>query len=454
MVAKAHPENLPSGGSSKERSPLSLEVHRETLKPVVIITGRGVSRPLTRAAQFACSGYSKTAREKVMRWLRAYLATWPDTPDITVNESLHDATTRFQTFMQSRGCTFENPKGVSRANGLILIRRAGKDLTEPSLFINALEAFYRHFSQEGLRHEPNPMLMPDWEILEPNNRAGIMRRQNQIRRLPTFRGLRYIVEQRETFKPKLYNPAGVRDRIFNAGAEWPETVKTLFRVIADSGCRISEPLQLTAQDWWDGSQFGDVIRAPNKSSDGKRVKDLLIDAATVDRIRASFAGSGRGYARRPSMEELVELSRSEWRGRMELLLLFPQENGRPHTAGSLRDTYFTPAVRQARIMLEGNKGRLEYVTPHVLRHARIDEEIRLLDALHPEQEPFIAELEDFARHMHCTIDNIMDYAAGALRQRSLRYRRKLMQARVAMVENTGPGQALTATQHLVGEMSS
>lgn len=448
----SHPENPVSAVIPPPRAPVTIEVHKATMTPVVVLSGKGVSKPLTDAAKFACSSYSANAKEKVIRWLRSYLSTWPDDVNTVIAEPWNIATARFEEFMTREGCTFANPRGISRANGLMLVRRKDRDLTEPSIFINALEAFYRNLSEKGHRQTPNPMLVEDWEAYEPNTRAGIMRRQNMLRKHPTFRGVRYVMEQREAFKPKLYDPRGLRERIFEAGEAWPPVVKTIFHVIADSGCRISEPLHLTVQDWWDGSEFGDVIRAPNKSSDGKRVKDLLLSPETVKMVEACFTGTGAGFKRRPSMEELRELVHQPWSGRMGNILLFEKDHKTPFDHKTLRDTHFKPAVTQARIVITNKDGEPEYATPHSLRHARIDEEIRKLDALFPDQDRFLFELEEFANHMHCTVQNIHDYAAHAFRDRRIRYRRKLMKERFEASAESVAGAAPTVAEQLLARM--
>lgn len=450
----AHPKNSDPSVIPPPRAPVTIEVHRATKTPVVVLSGRGVSKALTDAAKFACSSYSKKAKEKVIRWLRSYLSTWPGDVEMVINEPWGKATERFEEFMTREGCTFADPKGVSRANGLLLVRRKDRDLTEPSIFINALEAFYRNLSDKGHRREPNPMLVKDWEAYKPNIRGGIMRRQNNLRKHPTFRGVRYVMEQREAFKPKLYDPRGLRERILEAGESWPPVVKTIFHVIADSGCRISEPLHLTVQDWWDGSEFGDVIRAPNKSSDGKRVKDLLLSPETVKMVEECFTGSGRGLGRRPSMEELRDLVHKPWSGRMKHILLFEKDDGIPFDDKTLRDTHFKPAVTRARVVITNKDGEPDYATPHSLRHARIDEEIRKLDALFPDQDQFLFELEEFANHMHCTVQNIHDYAANAFRERSIRYRRKLMKERFEANEEAAGKAPPTVAEQLVARMQS
>ncbi len=450
----SHPENSDCAVIPPPRAPVTIEVHKATMTPVVVLSGKGVSKALTDAAKFACSSYSAKTKEKVIRWLRSYLSTWPDDVNIVIEETWDKATARFEDFMAREGCTFANPKGISRANGLMLVRRKDRDLTEPSIFINALEAFYRNLSDKGHRRAPNPMLVKDWEAYEPNTRAGITRRQNALRKHPTFRGVRYVMEQREPFKPKLYDPRGLRERILEAGEDWPHVVRTIFHVIADSGCRISEPLHLTVQDWWDGSKFGDVIRAPNKSSDGKRVKDLLLSPETVRMVESCFTGSGAGFKRRPSMEELRELVHLPWSGRMKNILLFEKAYKKPFDDKTLRDTYFKTTITKARILVTNKDGEADYATPHSLRHARIDEEIRKLDALYPDQERFLIELEEFAAHMHCTVQNIHEYAANAFRERSIRYRRKLMRERFEAEKDADRNGAPTVAEKLLARMQA
>ena len=445
---KPHPEN-------SLNAPLSptIEIHRATYKPVFIVPGKGVHAQLSRAAQFACSGYARTSREKVCRWLSRFVETWPADPDEIIHEDFGSSTRRFQHFMRTQGCEFIEPRGVAKTHRMLMIRRQDADLSEVSIFINALEAFYRDLSVNGSRKHPNPMLIDDWENWKPGERAKAMARHNNTKKHGNFRGLKYFIENREAYKPKLHDPSTVRGQIFEAGKDWPKVVRDVFSVISDSGCRISEPLELTAWDWWEGSNFGDVIRAPNKQSDGARVKDLLLRPATVRAITESFDGSGKGRSRRLTMDDLRKFASIDTpRLALDRILLFPRPDGKPFKDQALRDTHWTKAIEKAEVLIDDGTGTMVPPTPHILRHARIDEEVRKLDGLYPDQDRFLAELAEFADHMHCQVDNIYKYAARTLRDRALRYRRQLMNRTMeARAAAHGSG-ASTAAERLLERM--
>ncbi|PZO68976.1 MAG: hypothetical protein DI636_07975 [Pelagerythrobacter marensis] len=420
---------------------------------MLIVPGQGVHEELTRAAQFASSGYALRSREKVNRWLSRFAETWPEDPEEIVHEDFNAASKRFQEFMRTQGCEFIEPRGIAKTHRMLMIRRRNADLSEVSIFVNALEAFYRDLALNGSRRAPNPMLIDDWESWKPTTRAQAAARHNGRGTRGQFRGLKYFTELEEEYKPKLHDPSTVKERILAAGATWPERVHLIFSVIADSGCRISEPLELNAWDWWDGSEFGDVIRAPNKSSSGERVKDLLLTPATVDAIRKSFDGSGRGRARRLTMDELHQrASNSTPRWSLENIQLFPRRDGKPFTDWTLRNTHFAKAVRANSIYIEDGHGGLVRPTPHILRHARIDEEVRKLDALYADQDRFLAELAEFADHMHCQVENIYKYAARTLRSRALRYRRQLLNQSLEARQADAGAVAQTAAEKLVERM--
>lgn len=94
-----------------------------------------------------------------------------------------------------------------------------------------------------------------------------------------------------------------------------------------------------------------------------------------------------------------------------------------HTNGAesaFRSQYLVP-------QLDGTSKR---PTPHVFRHARIDEEIRKLDMLYPDLDDFAASLIDFADAMYMSPENIFRYAAGTLHKRRMRIRREVMKTNV------------------------
>lgn len=433
-------------------SVLRVEIYRANFMPVVVVAGKGVHEELTAAAQYACAGYAIKSREKVIRWLARFLATWSIDPDEIINETFVAAIRRFESFMRSQGCEIVEPRGIAKAHKMLMVRRVGLDATEPSLFISALEAFYRDLSMHGCRFHPNPMLLDDFERMTPNERQVIKRRHNSKRRRNLFRGLKYFMEVEEPRPPARNDPGLVRDQILEAGSDWPEPVRTMFLVISDSGCRIREVLELNAFDWWAGSEFGDVIRAPNKRSDDKRVKDLLLSAETTAALQRIFDGSEQH--RNLPMDELRMLASKDAKGLLSSINLFVRPDGKTFSDWTLRNTYFKKTVLDAEITYPDENGLAQVPTPHILRHARIDDEVRKLDLMFPDQEQFRAELSEFADHMHCSVENIERYAAGALRERALRYRRRIMRERSRAQALAQERRKPTAAEALIERMTS
>mgnify|MGYP003116263330 CR=1 FL=1 len=91
------------------------------------------------------------------------------------------------------------------------------------------------------------------------------------------------------------------------------------------------------------------------------------------------------------------------------------------------------AVMHAQATVPQIDGSQKKPTPHVFRHARIDEEIRKLDVLYPDFDDFAAALIDFAEVMHFNPENIFRYAAATLHKRRMRIRREILKTNIENV---------------------
>lgn len=408
--------------------------HRVTAMPVVTVPGRGVSRVLTRAAQYALRNYSRSARRKLVKWFGRWLAQQRANVDDIVDRPATETRSEIEDFLSQHGCKFSPMKGPAHRDGIVKVTRKGQDTTEISILLNALLDFYEWLVDHGFREDSNPLMVDGYRKQDIVERRKLEARREGGRKFFTFRGLRYETHSGKAYRPKMQDPSQARDAILSAGRErgWPLEVDLTFSVMAESGCRISELPLLNAWDWWEASRFGDEIAAPNKQSMGIRVKTLLISGDTAKRLVAAFEERPDGYAAGKSMHMLRKwATRWDAEDRLTKVLLFPRPDGKPMSEWSLRQTYFNRAAFRSKYLVPQLDGTSKRPTPHVFRHARIDEEIRKLDVLYPDLDDFAASLIDFADDMYMSPENIFRYAAGTLHKRRMRIRREVMKADVA-----------------------
>ena len=407
--------------------------HRATAMPVVVVVGRGVSRVITDASQYALRGYSHSARRKLVKWFARWLAQQTGDTEALINRPTSESRTEIESFLRQHGCLFARMKGPAHRDGMIKVTRKGQDTTEISIFLNAMLDFYEWLIDHGLRSDTNPLMVDLYKKQEIAERRKLDARRERGRTFFTFRGLRYEIHSGKAYRPKMQDPSQVRDAILVAGREmgWPQEVDLALSVMADSGCRIGELPLLTAWDWWEASRFNEGISAPNKSSGGERVKTLLVTEETARRLVDAFETRIDGYSSAKSMHMLRKWA-EKWdaEARLKKVLLFPKPDGKAMSEWSLRQTYFNRAARRSNYQVPQLDGTAKRPTPHVFRHARIDEEIRKLDALYPDLDDFAAALIDFAHDMHFGPENIFRYAAGRLHLRRMRIRKEIMKINV------------------------
>jgi integrase len=138
------------------------------------------------------------------------------------------------------------------------------------------------------------------------------------------------------------------------------------RMLFESGARISEVFDLTAQDWA-ASSFTNSFLARSKGSLGRRVKTVLVSTFTAKALRRYFdlerCSCSNGAL---TVGDLVTLQRREPERLCEIPL-FTTVHGRPMTARLFRDHYWKPALRAAGIEADPHQCRHWFVT-NALRH--------------------------------------------------------------------------------------
>ena len=140
------------------------------------------------------------------------------------------------------------------------------------------------------------------------------------------------------------------------------------RMLFESGARISEILDLTAQDW-SVSQFMNQFVARNKGSFGIRTKRLLVSSATAKLCRRYFDSDTDGRRahdrQRLTLSDLANLD-AEALGKVPLFLT---NRGSFLQAKVFRRAYWTPALRAASI----------HASPHLARHWFVTNALRMIE---------------------------------------------------------------------------
>lgn len=329
---------------------------------------------LTCAVRQAVNDKSVSTQRKAIRFLSRFMNfRLRDTEqyDDFISETLSDSRMRLEAILTDLG--FKIVFETNRIDGSCYVRRAAGNVSEASVWLAALSRFYSALSRAQLRPKANPIKIDGWHLLTALERlelgAAVLGCKSDVRR---YRGSQYIASGIAPSPLRIEDPVGLGPAVLKAGRAfgWPDAIIDLVTVMADDGPRWIDTSPITAADWARSSGFQRTIWAPNKGSNGVRVKEIVISADTVLQIRSSF---DRDPAR-PDMVALETLlAVKDWPA-LEQVYLFPSKRGVPHTYGVFNNTYIRPALEAAGIMIHST-ARSVRPTPHRLRAARIQTEV-------------------------------------------------------------------------------
>lgn len=329
---------------------------------------------LTHAVRQAVNEKSPSTQRKAIRFLCRYMNfRLRDTEqhDDFISEALSESRLRLEALLTDLG--FKIAFETNRIDGSYFVRKAGGNVSEVSVWLAALCRFYAALSRARLRPRANPMKIDGWHSLTALERselgAAVLGSKSDVRR---YQGSQYIASGIAPSPLRIEDPIGLGPAVLSAGRAfgWPDAIIDLITVMADDGPRWVDTSSITAADWARSSGFHRTIWAPNKGSNGVRVKEIVVSADTVLQIRSSF---DRDPAR-PDMASLEALLAAKNWHALEQICLFPSKRGVPHTYGVFNNTYVRPALEAAGILIHST-ARSVRPTAHRLRAARIQTEV-------------------------------------------------------------------------------
>lgn len=329
---------------------------------------------LTHAVRQAVSEKSGSTQRKAIRFLCPFMnfrLRNSENHDAFISEPLSDSRFRLEALLTSLG--FSIVFETNRIDGSCFVRKAGGNVSEVSVWLAALSRFYSALSRAQLRSKANPIKIDGWHLLTALERlelgAAVLGGTSDVRR---YQGSQYIASGIAPSPLRIEDPVGLGPAVLSAGRAfgWPDAIVDLITVMADDGPRWVDTSSITAADWARSSGFQRTIWAPNKGSNGVRVKEIVVSSNTVLQIRSSF---DRDPAR-PDMASLEALlAAKDWHA-LEQIYLFPSKRGVPHTYGVFNNTYIRPALEAAGILIHSTAKSVR-PTPHRLRAARIQTEV-------------------------------------------------------------------------------
>ena len=178
--------------------------------------------------------------------------------------------------------------------------------------------------------------------------------------------------------------------VYSAGKEfgWGLRELCVVRMLFESGARISEILDLTAQDW-SVSQFMNQFVARNKGSFGIRTKRLVVSSATAKLCRRYFDDETEGrraHDRRGLTLNDLEKLDAEALGRVPLFLT---DRGTPMRAKIFRRGHWTPALRAAGI----------HASPHLARHWFVTNALRMIEKTSKDENETLRRKAELVQYM-------------------------------------------------------
>lgn len=178
--------------------------------------------------------------------------------------------------------------------------------------------------------------------------------------------------------------------VYSAGKDygWGLREMCVVRILFESGARISEILDLTAQDW-SVSQFMNQFVARNKGSFGIRTKRLVVSSVTAKLCRRYFDSDTEGRRahdrRRLTLNDLVNLD-AEALGKVPL---FVTNRGTPLSPKVFRRAHWNPALRAASI----------HASPHQARHWFVTNALRMIEKSSKDENEVLRRKAELVQYM-------------------------------------------------------
>ncbi len=384
-----------------------------------VFYGNRIEPDIQDALRSAVRRKAVSTQRKIARFLQRFLnfecfdaEPW----DAVVRERFQASRDRIEYFLESEGYEVADADREDDAKH-VRVGNAGSVSALPCC-LKALNRFYARLSRRQLRPRANPCRIDNWHLLDPELRSDL--EQSTYGRKLEFRnyaGSQFLVSEAPSYALRMEDPIGLGTRVLAAGMRygWPDAIYDKVTVMDDSGARWVDTYDLNAADWA-VENFGRNLRAPNKGSDGIRVKLISVSLNTVAQLKASFDRDPN----RPNFSELVQLYDARDMAALRAIPLFPSKLGRPYSYHTFNNDYFRPAMERFDVVIVSETS-IARATAHRLRHGVLQEETEHIYRNDRSQEEIDEDLKDLKRDVHISSDAALErYIGPVKKQRATR----------------------------------
>jgi hypothetical protein len=338
-----------------------------------VFRGTRVDTDLTDAFRRAVREHAPSTQRKIARFIQGFI-NFPcfegEPEDAFLRERFDKSRERIETYLEALGYEVVDSTREDDAR-LVRIGTAGSNSALPCC-LQGLVRFYARLSRMGLRPRANPMKVDNWHLMPPDVRRELEESiYGRTLEYGGYRGSNYVVVQGVSYALRMEDPIGLGERVLAAGRAfgWPDAILDQVTVMDEDGVRWVDTYALTAADWALSSGFGRSILAPNKGSDGERVKRIVISQDAVAQLKRSFDRDPL----RPSFKDLEALRAARDFEALSRIYLFPSTRCVPFTYHTFNNSYFRPAMEQGQVTI-ASETSIVRATAHRLRSARMQEE--------------------------------------------------------------------------------
>ncbi len=379
-----------------------------------VIHGVRVDPDLTDAFRRALQGHALSTQRKVARFIEGFINfhCFEDEPeDAFILERFDMSRQRIETYLEALGFEVTDSTREDDAR-LVRIGTAGSNSALPCC-LQGLVRLYRRLSRMGLRPRANPMKVDNWHLMPPDVRSEL---EESIygKKLDYggYRGSNYVVVQGASYALRMEDPIGLGERVLAAGRAfgWPDAILDQVTFMDEDGVRWVDTYALTAADWALASGFGRSVLAPNKGSNGERVKRIVISSDTVTQLKRSFDRDPL----RPSFAELEALRAARDFDALSRIYLFPSSRGVPFSYHTFNNTYFRPAMEKGNVTI-ASETSIVRATAHRLRSARMQEEAEHIYRPGQTDEQIKAGERALKEDVHVKSDTALERYIGPLK---------------------------------------
>ncbi len=338
-----------------------------------VLHGARIDPDLSDAFHRGVGKHALSTQRKVARFVEGFInfRCFDGEPeDAFLLERFDRSRERIETYIEALGYQVVDSNREDDAR-LVRIGTAASN-SALSCCLQGLVRFYRRLSQMGLRPRANPMKVDNWHLMPPDVRNELEESiYGKKLEYGGYRGSNYVVVQGVSYALRMEDPIGLGERVLAAGRAfgWPDAILDQVTFMDEDGVRWVDTYALTAADWARSSGFGRSIQAPNKGSDGERVKRIVISHDTVAQLKRSFDRDPL----RPSFAELEALLATRDFDALGRIYLFPSSLGAPFAYHTFNNSYFRPAMEQGNVTI-ASETSIVRATAHRLRSARMQEE--------------------------------------------------------------------------------